>query len=438
MRCSSSNELAFLVAMLVPLVARVEESAPPVEPQVSEEREFEDPGLDAWDVVAAPFYLPERVVTMVLYPAGRLTGWAMEHRVPERVVDILSDDTKRIWVIPSADYSTTNGFSLGGTFRYDNIFYEGKDFSASGNIYTNLDRGFSASYSKSSSFIKPFSYGAALKYKLDTDSDFYGLGIDSSRRDKSIFTSENVSVSLKAGWTLRQLRFLTFGVRGGVEYTGTGRGRSNGSNRFVEETFPRETLTALGEQVFWFRYGLEFEFDSRIPRGHPHRGWLLYARADRYEDPRGDNSYLEARIVVSTLINLHNEENVLALSLSANAIEDFGDHVPFYRLSVLDKDSPLRGFSGGRFRDRRTALGNVEYRFKLWKSMRADPLLGLGTLFVDIGKPFDDFDSFARGGVLYSVGTGLLITTLNDLFIRAQVGYGGEGIEGVFSFSRAF
>ncbi len=407
-------------------------------PQVVQERTFERPPVTVGEVLAAPFYLPEMLIGTVLYPLGRFTGWASSVSLPERVIDLISDDTKRIWVFPSVRYSTSKGISFGGTFLFNNMFYEHKDLAVSGKIYTNLDRSVSISYSKAPTFENPWLYSIKAKYHLDTNADFYGVGIDTSDHDKSIYSEKKGSFLIEAGQVLRRFQFVRIVGNVGVLYTDTDTSPGGYSKPGIQETFDPRILVGFGDQILWIRYGLAVSYDSRIPSGHPYRGWHYYFGVDRFEDPRGSYDHFLFSGGIATVINLYQEENTIAIGVRARSAEDWGGALPFYQLNALDKGSPLRGFPSGRFRDRRVIVGNIEYRFPMWKGYWPDPVFGLGTLFVDVGKPFDDIESFTRGGVLYSVGIGLLVTTKGRFFARAQLGYGGEGIEALSSLGGAF
>ena len=94
-------------------------------------------------------------------------------------------------------------------------------------------------------------------------------------------------------------------------------------------------------------------------------------------------------------------------------------------LTELDVNSPLRGFSTGRFRDTSSVLFNVEYRYPIWDNID-------GTVFFDNGKVFNGIKDFSFSDWRYSVGGGIRFFYGDTVFMRLQAGYGGEGVVVIF------
>jgi len=395
-------------------------------------------GVTAGQFITAPLRLPQRLLQIVVYPTRPLFTWFFLNRIPERTVDLLSDDTRRIWVLPSAGYSSTDGFHLGGTFKYNNLFYQKKDLQLSGILHANLDRSVSGSFSKRPTPSSPVLFRVRAGYSLDTDSDYYGMGITSHRGDKSIFALEQASYTISTGFRFVSIRGLTLVGRFGLDWAESGRGADHAAQSRLQDTFENTAIQGFEESVLWLRFGGAITHDTRGPGGHPYQGHVLSAEADRYEDPRGKHSYWLFTARAKKLFDLHRKMNVLVLGLRFQSIANNNRPLPFYRLPTLDLNSGLRGFPGGRFRARRTLAGNIEYRFPIWRAIEKDPFFGLGVLFFDLGKPFDDLDSLAQNGVRYSVGAAFVLTTRSKFMARFQLGYGGEGIETQTTMGFAF
>ena len=432
---STAVILAACCVWASPLQADVTESKAP---KVATEREFVRPKPRAADYLASPFYIPKSIAQALLFPVERVTGFVFDKEVPERIVDVFSDDTKRIWFIPTASIATNDGATVSGTFKYNNIQYDKKNLQLRGSIQLSLDRSASAFYEQESTPARPLYYRVAFKYKSNSDAYYYGTGIDSSNDDKSAYSHEYYHTALHLGYQLPEIPHLTlFGVAG-FEFSATAPGRAD-DNPSVETLFGPDELIGFRQSIGWIRYGLGARFDSQLPTGHPHRGWLAYIEADRYEDPDLRYSHTVFRSGLSTLINLYRKVNVLALGAHIESTDKRRTgEVPFYRLPSLDDRSPLRGFPGGRFRDNRNIVGNLEYRFYIWQDIDPEPYFALGTLFFDLGKPFNDMESLASGGVLYSVGGGMVVATRARFIGRAQLAWGGEGVVTNFTVSRAF
>jgi hypothetical protein len=432
------NRLALLLLLFG--LCRTAEARPSEEdpPQTIKSRLFEPEKTPFKDLLLAPFRAPEYVLRTVLYPVSRFVLWAEEVHLEDRIIDILSDGSKRIWFYPSADYSTNDGFFLGGKFLFKNMFYQRKNLSASADLYTNLDHKFSVSYSRSQTVSSPLSYKFKTSYGNNSNAKFYGFGIDSGSADKSVYADRKASASVRLGWRFPRAPFLTVSASVGPDYSRTGPGNPADERPSIDDLFDPDTLHGYDEENIWLRYGLAISYNSSLPSGNPSRGGRVSLGIDRFEDFLGGHTYVQLKGQATRMFSLGSPRRVLALSAQFKSVEDWGGKVPFQRLSSLGESSPLRGFSNGRFRDRRLLLGNLEYRFMVWQSASVEPVYGLGTLFLDVGRTFDQFEELGDGVIKYSVGTGFLIASTKSFYLRGQVGYGGEGVESIFSFGRAF
>jgi len=360
---------------------------------------------------------------MALHPVSRFILWSEKVRLEERVMDLLSDETKRIWFYPSAAYSSDDGLFLGGKFQFNNMWYERKNLAATADLYTNLDHKFSLSYSRSTTISSQIFYKLRTSYGHNSNTKFYGFGIDSGIEDKSIYSDTKANATVKLGWRFPRLPFLSMATTVGPHYSRTGPGNPANDNLSIHEQFDPDTLDGYDEENIWLRYGLEVSYDSSLPTGNPVRGGKLSLGVDRYEDFWGGHSYLHLESHATRFVALGSHRRILAFSGRFISVENWGGEVPFQRLSSLGESSPLRGFNNGRFRDRRLLVGNVEYRFMVWQAVRAEPLYGMGIIFFDFGRTFGDFEELTDFVIKTSVGTGLLIASTKSFFLRAQVGY---------------
>jgi hypothetical protein len=122
----------------------------------------------------------------------------------------------------------------------------------------------------------------------------------------------------------------------------------------------------------------------------------------------------------------------------SSSTESSGHSVPFYLMDTLGGADNLRGFKesiiGGdeatstlrsfesfRFRDRATALIQVDFRQRLWAQIFA-------TVFVDAGVVAPTVDALSLGNMHHGVGLGLSVYRTNALAFRVEFGlWGGEG-----------
>ncbi len=120
---------------------------------------------------------------------------------------------------------------------------------------------------------------------------------------------------------------------------------------------------------------------------------------------------------------LFNRKVLVFHTFLAQSYEVAGNHMPVYGLQTLGNDTPLRGYSGSRFRDYTIASFSTEYRF---------PILRLvdGMMFNEygvFGRSWDKIDYIEN--LRNSWGFGIRVRRPDIYLFRLQLGFhGGEGI----------
>lgn len=400
------------------------------------ERLFESHRNPALEALLIPFYIPERVLRHVMLPVARATYLTEEYRLIQRVDDLLSDESGRQRYYPTVGYSSSDGLSFGGSYGFRNLAYRGYDLGAAAALYMNLDFRTGAYFKRAPEVYQPLFYSFNVSGTRNSNASYYGPGFDSSREEKGKYWREEAGTTLKLGYRFPRLRFLETALIARGEYVSTEGARKGESDPDVDEVFKAEEISGFGEDLYLVYYGAEFKYDSRTPKGHAHRGFLLAGRVLRAEDSSGRFTHLRWRVKVGTVIDIYRQSRTLALGLRMEGA-DLGD-VPFFRLPRLDRYTPLRAYPSGRFRDKHTVVANAEYRFPLWKALRPQTTYTLATIFGDVGRPFTEFESLLEPEVLWAAGVGVMLATRQSTIFRAQVAYGGEGFETILSVGRAF
>ncbi len=110
--------------------------------------------------------------------------------------------------------------------------------------------------------------------------------------------------------------------------------------------------------------------------------------------------------------------------------------VPWVRMSTVGSSKDLRGYTQGRFRDKASLLGMVEYRHmsenKLWKIGRQGYVVWLGMGF--IGEDFGDFS----GHELPNAGVGYRVEVQERRNLRVDAGWGYDELGVYLNFAEAF
>jgi hypothetical protein len=113
---------------------------------------------------------------------------------------------------------------------------------------------------------------------------------------------------------------------------------------------------------------------------------------------------------------------VLATHLyAAQSFEIPGNRMPVYGLQTLGNDTPLRGYSGSRFRDYTVISAGAEYRFPIMRLVD-------GVIFDEYGVTGRSWDQMEYwSGLKNSWGFGIRVRRPDIYLFRAQLGFHGMG-----------
>ncbi len=177
---------------------------------------------------------------------------------------------------------------------------------------------------------------------------------------------------------------------------------------------------------------LTLQYDTRDNVSLPSKGGIYSASYYRYQSlGSGSFSFNQFELDARRFISLKRPRMVLALHGGLIAQQTGGDNtIPFYRLATLDVNSPLRGFTTGRFHDKNLVVLNAEYRFPVWSSID-------GVLFFDTGRVFHSFSDFTLNDFKYGGGGGLRIRAMGLMLFRFDLAYGGEGVQALVGISKS-
>lgn len=272
-------------------------------------------------------------------------------------------------------------------------------------------------------------YGSFL-YRWAPKFDYFGIGPDSNQEDQADFRLQETLYEAVAGY--RVLPGLTLSGRFGLDSFSIGEGTDD-ELPAIEDVFPPATVPGLTEQPDFLRYGAAAIFDSRDVAENPHRGAVLAATWQRYDQRGGgdDQSFNRVAADARLYVTLGSSQRVLALRGYASQDDPgAGARVPFYLLSHLGSSHTLRAFASQRFRGERLALAQAEYRWE------ASPAIEFAA-FVDSGAVAatrdDSLGSFRTDG-----GIGLRLKSHEATLLRFDFAWGSEGGSFLFRFSPAF
>jgi len=276
-------------------------------------------------------------------------------------------------------------------------------------------------------------YGLSLDVKAEYDKylnyTFYGVGQDSLKSEKTIFTHETKSLQLMLG------RGFTPHFAAELSYTFRGLTYEN-----VREGTYADLLKSFGKQRAPFA-SVVLRYDTSDSQIHPTRGFRLQFQDDLSAGFLGSQNSEFNRVTLDfrKYMLVFGEKDVFAFRTLVQYVS--GDQIPYFDLSLLGGGSTMnvmRGFSLNRFMDKGKFLANVEYRFPLvWESRLPLGMKLGGIVFVDAGTVWPSLDKVDFGKMAVDAGLGLRIY-MPDFVVRVDVGFGKDGMGLYFNFGHAF
>lgn len=166
--------------------------------------------------------------------------------------------------------------------------------------------------------------------------------------------------------------------------------------------------------------GPRFQWDTRDSVFYPRHGFLAEAASDLFSTGLGSKWSYQYYKVAFNKYNTLSEHQVLAFRGMACAAA--GDRVPIYDLCLFGTANDLRGYTGGRYQDRRMFATQAEYRLML----PAKGFLGRFGLvaFAGVGAIGDKFTDIGASDLLPGGGAGLRFRLLKKYPINFRVDYG--------------
>jgi surface antigen Omp85-like protein len=277
---------------------------------------------------------------------------------------------------------------------------------------------------------RPVGFRLRGDYDYKPNLRFYGIGNQSRSADRSIFLFENTGAEgalLLGASPVRQLRLV-----GGYSAMSARRGYQ-GQPR-LDEVFAPGSLPYQHVATQEWLYGVTGDFaaldDGLDPTVGVHgRGEFRRATGVRDRDPDFNQWLVEGRAYAP----LFAKRRVVAFRAAYAGVDPTGSTVtiPFYRL--VQSDGPLRfaGYPSHRFQDRQLLLGRIEYRWEVWRHVRAVALY-------ELGEVAPQASAFTARAARWSYGGGFRYGLTEESTARLEVAKSVEGIHAVLSIGSGF
>jgi hypothetical protein len=276
-------------------------------------------------------------------------------------------------------------------------------------------------------------YGAGVKLNLlddklrvtagggyaDVRYRFYGIGRDQGDLGIGLdILQEGPAYFVKARWRLFGRFYAGLGYLGGHIDTRL-RFVPNEPGQFFDPTLALDVGAV----------SIPLEIDSRDHEYFPRSGWLWKADARFYRDAFGSDFDTETFKISANHYLPIRENDALATRFVIRAT---GEDAPFFILSTFGGSTDLRGYPGGRYRDRMMYALQSEYRWQLSDKWILTGFAGFGEVASSISDFGDDFLPAA------GIGARFVISEKHRVSLSADVAVGNDGTEFYFGVGEAF
>ena len=346
---------------------------------------------------------------------------------------------------PGLHYTTGNlptgsgmGFGLG--YTYSPMIKGGYSDPTLPNLFElKIDAAYSTrEYYEGKAEIRLSNIGASIlnmawraKYHEDPQEDFFGLGPQSERRDRTNYLLREFEGTTEA-W-LSPIKGFRAG--GGATYltpsVGTGRDSRYAS---VEKVFDPATLAGFeGGKRKFLRTDAFIEYDRRDNPSYPRAGTYLDAKFSHYSDRDLDRfNFRRYELDAQQYVPFDNGYKVLAVASNVVLTDTDGNNtVPFYFMPDLGGRQSLRGFRERRFRDRNSIFASAEYRWEAWWALDV-------AVFADAGKVAARRSDINLKDLEGSYGIGFRFHTKKAFAFRLDIARSREGFLPIFTAQHVF
>jgi outer membrane protein assembly factor BamA len=315
--------------------------------------------------------------------------------------------------------ATGSGFAAGPEFFREDFLDGQLRVNASAIISTRLWQKFQASITA------PHLAGDHLLLKLEAAKrdyrslEFYGIGIDSSRLNRTDYRLWDTSLEGSAG--VRMARYIRFGGTLGGMWTNIRPGERDDLPN-TDVFFDDLSAPGLLHQANFLRGSIFGQIDYRDDPAGPKSGGNYVSEYTWYHDRSLDRfSFDRLDVDLQQYIPFFNKSRRFALRVRMTMTDaDAGQRMPFYLQPYLGGADDLRGFKPYRFTAPNAVVYNAEYRWEIFSGLD-------GALFFDAGKVMPRWGHLGMSDMEVSPGFGLRFNARNQTFIRLDVGFSHEG-----------
>ncbi len=277
---------------------------------------------------------------------------------------------------------------------------------------------------------------ADFRYLGLPQEDFFGIGQDSQRDDRTTYNRETPEIIVSVFKPVRPR--LRFEADVGYQKSNI---LSGEDEKFpsIEEVFDAADVPGLDTGAELLLGTLVMEWMNLDRPGDPRSGMFIRLLGGIAKDLRsGDFDHwrygVDLRVYLPMLGwgNRFGPRSTLAVRVKGDFTDPMsGGDVPFYRMPTVGGSTTLRGFTEFRFADRNAIVTNVEYKYPIQKILEA-------VIFWDEGQVFHTMDEFNIHKFKSSFGGGMRLILEQSAFVSLEIGTGSEETRFYFKFGKAY
>jgi outer membrane protein assembly factor BamA len=265
-------------------------------------------------------------------------------------------------------------------------------------------------------------------YERSPRMEFYGLGEDSLKENRTGYLLETFTGDARAGY--RFTRHANAGLDFLVGHAHTGPVTRNDVPS-IETIFDATTAPGLFDDAAFYMWGAFVGWDHRdLPSG-PKRGGFYGAGLHKYTDvSNGKYSHRRLTLELQQFFPYFNDTRVLAFFVRSRLAFAGSDDrvVPFYLQPKLGGSFELRGYNQYRFHDNNAINVAVEHRWYAFTGLEM-------ALFADAGKTVPEKGRVSLSNLKYSGGIGFRGRLQDAIVLRFDIARSEEGWRWIWSLS---
>jgi outer membrane protein assembly factor BamA len=413
------------------------DAAPPAKKTVRPEdaRGYEvPPGTEPEDVaLAAPravLAVPRYALKLVFWPIREGIEFADRHALVERVRDFLYNDARTAAIVPTFGIDSYFGPSFGAKAFHEDLAGHGEYASAEARFGGQYKLATQLNFRANNFGGSPLWLESATRYESEPGLLFQGIGHGDAPAGGERLDPRAGQVATRYSED-RYLGFLrsgvTFGRPGGMLQLGaTGiynvrdfGEKHRGRDPSIEQVYDTSRLVGFGERVATFETDLNVILDVRDVAGATASGFYLELFGG-YVPRIGQYSFWHHGAELTGYIDLYKRTRVLVLRAFLEGVEGDEQDIPFAELPRLGGPNRLRGYKLDRFRDEKTAVGTVEYRYPIHQYVA-------GSLYLDVGRAERTYSDFFDSRWKTGFGGGFIVRSRDRQLFAFDIAY-GDGV----------